>query len=181
MGLLDQVLGSVSGGAGARRPGLGSTVAAGVVLALLVKGVRSHEARQAAGAGRATGVPGASGQGPGAGGGLGGMLGGLGGMLGGLGGAGALGALIRQLQQKGYGRQVDSWVGNGANQPIAPHELEHALGQDTVEELRQQTGMPKDALLTDLSRTLPEAVHELTPQGRAPDDEELKRIAGIGA
>ena len=194
MGLLDQVLGSVTGGPGARRPGLGSTVAAGVLLALLVKGVRSYQAQQEASAGQATGVPQTSGQVPGAGGGLGGVLGGLGGMLGGaggggglggllggLGGAGALGALIRQLQQKGYGQQVNSWVGPGANQPIAPHELEDALGQDTVAELQQQTGMPKDALLSDLSHTLPEAVHELTPQGREPDDDELKRIAGIGA
>lgn len=181
MGLLDQVMGSVTGGRGARRPGLGSTVAAGVLLALLVKGVRSYQAQQEAGAGQASGVPRTSGQVAGAGGGLGGILGGLGGMLGGLGGAGALGALVKQLQQKGYGQQVNSWVGTGANQPIAPHELEDALGQDTVAELQQQTGMPKDALLSDLSHTLPEAVHELTPQGREPDDDELKRIAGIGA
>ena len=174
MGLLDQVLGSMGGGAGARRPSLGNTVAAGVVLALLVKGVRSYQAHQAAGAGQATAVPQTPGAAPGAGGGLGGILGGLG-------GAGALGALIRQLQQKGYGQQVNSWVGDGANQPIAPHELEDALGPDTVAELQAQTAMPKDALLADLAHTLPEAVHELTPQGREPDDEELKRIAEIGA
>jgi uncharacterized protein YidB (DUF937 family) len=39
--------------------------------------------------------------------------------------------------------------------------------------------MPKEALLSDLSRTLPDAVHELTPVGLEPDDSELERIAAI--
>ena len=44
MGLLDGVIGSMGGGGQpAQKPGLGSTVAAGVVLALLVKGVRSYQ------------------------------------------------------------------------------------------------------------------------------------------
>jgi uncharacterized protein YidB (DUF937 family) len=194
MGLLDQVLGSVTGGANARKPSIGNTVAAGVVLALLVKGVRSYQAHQATAAAQPGASPqvgrqdggglGGGGLGGGLGGALGGLLGGagggLGGLLGSLGGAGALGALVKQLQNKGYGQQVNSWVGTGDNQPIAPHELEDALGHDTVQELQQQTGMPKDALLTDLSRTLPQAVHELTPQGREPDDDELHRIAGQG-
>jgi uncharacterized protein YidB (DUF937 family) len=198
MGLLDQVLGGMGGGGGMgrRKPGLGSTVAAGVVLALLIKGVRSYEASHAAG-GQAAGTPQGAGQGQGqvpgagAGGGLGGMLGGLGGMLGGagglggmlgsLGGAGALGGLIKQMQQRGYGQQVNSWVGDGENQPIAPHELEEALGPDTVKELEEQTGMPRQTLLSELSQELPQAVHEATPQGREPDDDELHKLTGIGA
>lgn len=186
MGILDQVLGSMGAGPGARKPSLGGTVAAGVVLALLVKGVRSYQAHQATTAGAPAATSSEQPQG-----GLGGLLGGIGGMLGsagglgsllgGLGGAGALGALVKQLQQSGYGRQINSWVGTGDNIPIAPHELEAALGRETVQALQDQTGMPKNALLADLSRTLPEAVHELTPEGREPDDADLERIASIGA
>src|SRR4051812_35141871 len=124
MGLLDQVLGGVGMGGqpNMQRPGLGGTVAAGVLLALLVKGVRSYEASHGpAGEGRsfdpqAQPAPGAS-QG-----GLGGMLGGLGGMLGGggglggmlgsLGGAGALGALVSRFQQNGFGQHMGSWLGH---------------------------------------------------------------------
>jgi uncharacterized protein YidB (DUF937 family) len=193
MGLLDEVLGGAGLGpqAGGQRPGLGGTVAAGVVLALLVKAVRSYEASHGqAGATRsfdpqAQPMGGAA---PAQGGGLGGLLGGLGGMLGqgggglggllgGLGGAGALGALINQFQQKGYGQQVNSWVGHGQNQPLAPAQVADALGDDTVQQLQQQTGMPRESLLADLAHLLPQAINEATPQGRPPSDEELHEIA----
>lgn len=193
MGLLDQVLGGMGGGQQPQRsPGLGGTVAAGVVLALLVKAVRSYEASHggAAGQDRSFDPQGqAQPAGGGLGGGLGGMLGGLGGLLGGagggglggilgsLGGAGALGGLIGQLQQRGFGQQVNSWVNHGSNQPIPPAQLPDALGEDTIQQLQQQTGMPRDALLTDLAHILPQAVDEATPHGRLPNDQELHEIA----
>ena len=185
MGLLDQVLGSAMSGVGRqpqRKAGMGQTLAAGVLLALLVKAARQH-AQPAEGRSFDPG----HGAGPAVGGGLGGVLGGLGGMLGGggglgsilggLGGAGALGGLIGQLQQKGYGRQVNSWVGSGQNEPLAPNQLADALGEDTVQDLQQQTGMPRDSLLAELAHVLPEAVHEATPAGRLPTDDELHHIA----
>lgn len=188
MGLLDGVIGSVAGGGrSGQKPGLGSTVAAGVVLALLVKGVRSYQRSHAQPESRSFDPPvqGQAGQpqvAP-AGGGLGGMLGGggLGSLLGGLGGAGALGALVNHFQQKGLGSQVNSWVGDGRNEPVAPDQVAQALGEDNVQELQQRTGMPREALLSELAQQLPEAVHELTPQGRLPDDGELDQIAGQAA
>lgn len=197
MGLLDGVIGSVGG---TRRPSLASTVAAGAVLALLVKGVRSYQqSHPAPGEGRSFDPTVQAGQGqvgqtqagqtqtgqiqagqtqPGAGG-LGGMLGGagLGGLLTSLGGAGALGALISQFQQKGLGPQVNSWVGHGVNEPVAPEQVAHALGEDNISALQQQTGQPRETLLAELAQHLPDAVHELTPQGRLPSDGELHQIA----
>ncbi|MFL5294746.1 MAG: YidB family protein [Phenylobacterium sp.] len=188
MGLLDSVLGGMgAGGQPQQRPGLGSTVAAGVLLALAVKAVRSYEASHGGGAQSRSFDPQSQAQrAPGGGlggmlGGLGGMLGGggggLGGLLGGLGGAGALGSLINQLQQRGFGQQANSWVQHGENQPISPAQLPQALGEDTIQQLQQQTGMPRDALLTDLAHVLPQAVDEATPHGRLPSDEELHQIA----
>jgi uncharacterized protein YidB (DUF937 family) len=189
MGLLDGVIGSVAGGGRpGQKPGLGSTVAAGVVLALLVKGVRGYQRSHAQPESRSF-DPQAQGQAPAqagqpqvapAGGGLGGMLGsgGLGSLLGGLGGAGALGALVSHFQQKGLGSQVNSWIGDGRNEPVAPDQVAHALGEDNLQELQQQTGMPREALLSELAQQLPDAVHELTPQGRLPDDGELHQMAG---
>src|SRR4051795_11925870 len=114
------------------------------------------------------------GGGPNAGGGLGGMLpGGLGGLLGGLVGGGGLGAIVDQFRQNGYGNQVDSWVGRGQNQRIAPNELEQALGPDTIQDLEQETGMPRDQMLSDLADELPDAVDQFTPEGRLPSEEEV--------
>ena len=39
-----------------------------------------------------------------------------------------LNPLIEQLRQAGMGRQVDSWIGSGPNEPVEPEQLERALG-----------------------------------------------------
>ena len=98
-------------------------------------------------------------------------------MRGNLGGAGALGGLLGKLRQGGLGEQANSWVATGANQPVAPQQLEQALGDDAINQLQQQTGMPREQLVNELAQHLPEAISEATPNGTVPDDEELHRIA----
>jgi len=118
-------------------------------------------------------------------GGLGGLLGGLGG-LGGL--AGIFGSqgtgnalsdglrhLMNRFQQNGEGGKMQSWVSTGANEPIAPHELEQGLGEERIRWLVEQTGLPKDELLAGLSQKLPEAVDQLTPDGRVPNPQEAEQ------
>ncbi|KAB0676181.1 YidB family protein [Aureimonas leprariae] len=109
---------------------------------------------------------------------LGGGGGGLGGLLGGMTGggiAGGLGGLLERFQQNGHGSIADSWVGDGENQPIAPHQLNQALGQDTVDQLSQQTGLPQGDLLQQLSQVLPDVVHGVTPNGRLPTEAEASQ------
>ena len=113
------------------------------------------------------------------GGGLGGLLGsGVGGTGAGLrsaGGIGGLGGLLNRFQQSGHSDVATSWVGTGENRPIAPNQLESALGSDTVEDLSHQTGMPRQDLLSELSHVLPGVVDKLTPHGRVPNDDEMSR------
>jgi uncharacterized protein YidB (DUF937 family) len=108
------------------------------------------------------------------------LRGGLGGLLGGAAAgsvlSGGLGNLIRDLQNGGQGDVADSWVRPGPNQEIAPGDLAHALGGDTLDALSRQTGMDRDDLLEGLSQHLPEFVDELTPQGRLPTEEEASRM-----
>jgi uncharacterized protein YidB (DUF937 family) len=178
MSLLDNVLGSsVPGGSLAKPLGI-------ALLAYLASRAGSNPATE------------------GGGGGLGGLLGGgLGGLLGGLMGSGAgvgsntlprdqdhahqavsggLGELLQRFQQNGYGDVAGSWVGTGPNQPIAPHELQQALGPDTVNDLSQQTGVPQNDLLSQLSQALPTLVDRLTPQGRIPAPDEMARSPQSG-
>ncbi|NEX91961.1 YidB family protein, partial [Caulobacter sp. 17J65-9] len=106
----------------------------------------------------------------------GGLPGGLGGVLAGLGGAGALGALVEQFGKNGHGGLIDSWIGRGQNQQIAPHQLAEALGPHTVDELEVETGLGREQLLSELSDELPDAVDKLTPEGRLPNDHEIGRM-----
>jgi uncharacterized protein YidB (DUF937 family) len=107
-------------------------------------------------------------------------IGGLGGLLagGGLGSvlSSGLGNLLNRFQENGHGDKAQSWIASGANTPIAPSELEEALGPERVQWLVQQTGMTKAELMAGLSEKLPQAVDELTPQGRLPSPEEAERL-----
>jgi uncharacterized protein YidB (DUF937 family) len=186
MGLFDQVL----GGSGASS-GSGMSPITMALLGLLAYRTFEGKGRLADMLGRTPGGAAVPGGMPGAstGGGLGGMLGGansggLGGMLGGLLGGGAaggilsggLGDLLKQFQQNGQGDKAQSWISSGPNKPVAPGELEQALGPEKISWLMQQTGMGRDELLTGLSRELPGVVDKLTPDGRIPTHEEAARL-----
>ena len=106
--------------------------------------------------------------------------GGLGSLLGGAGAGGlltgGLGKLLQDFQNSGQGGAMQSWIGNGPNQPISPKNLESAIGNDTLDALAKRTGMNRDDLLTQMSQTLPGLVDKLTPNGRLPTQEEASRM-----
>ena len=109
-----------------------------------------------------------------------GTPGGLGGLLGGLGAgtmlSGGIGELIERFKRSGQSQAADSWVSTGPNQPLAPDQLEQALGPDVLSSLSQHTGLSRDELLSRLTRELPDAVDQFTPQGRLPTEAEAARL-----
>ncbi len=110
----------------------------------------------------------------------GGVLGKLGGLLGGASAgsvlSGGLGDLIERFKQSGHGHVADSWVNTGPNQPLAPQQLEQAIGPDALNTLSQQTGLTREELLSRLTRELPNAVDKFTPQGRLPTEAEAGHL-----
>jgi uncharacterized protein YidB (DUF937 family) len=103
---------------------------------------------------------------------LGGLLGNLGGMLGGAGVGGLLnggiGELLEKFKQNGQGETAQSWINNGPNQEISPPQVKQAIGPDVLKTLEEQTGLSQEEILARLSRELPTAVDQYTPEGRLP-------------
>jgi uncharacterized protein YidB (DUF937 family) len=141
---------------------------------LAVAGYQNRDklAEMLGGAGGTQGrVPSSSGQGSRPGG-LDGILGNLSGAMGGAGVGGLLSGglsdLIERFKQSGQGETAATWVRHGPNQPVAPDQLERAIGPDVLATLSQQTGLSREELLSRLSRELPDAVDKYTPEGRLP-------------
>lgn len=112
-------------------------------------------------------------------GGLDSILSGLGGALGGGAGSvlsGGLGDLVDRFREAGRGDKADSWVKDGENAPLAPSDLEETLGEETISELIQKTGLSRAELLERLSKTLPDAVDSMTPEARIPTEAEASRF-----
>jgi uncharacterized protein YidB (DUF937 family) len=162
--LLGGILGGQAGGHGAGPAGGGS-------LGDLLGGILGGQAPGGAAPG---GAP-AGGGSPAGGGNLGDLLGpAAGGVLGNL-LNGGLRNLVRDMQVNGHGREVQSWVGNGPNEDISENDLANAIGADDIDHLAQQTGIPRDQLLSELRQYLPGAIDKMTPQGQLPSDEESSR------
>lgn len=99
-------------------------------------------------------------------------------MLGGGQGAGLAG-LVQSFQQNGLGKIVESWIGTGQNLPVAPGEIQQALGPK-IQELAQQHGMSPDAVSQAISQVLPKLVDHMTPNGQLPQGGDAL-AAGISA
>lgn len=81
---------------------------------------------------------------------------------------GGLGELVDHFTKAGEGKTAESWVGRGENAPISESQMEKTLGSDLIDSLVTQTGLSREELLSRLSKTLPEAVDKLTPDGQVP-------------
>ena len=164
MGLLDQILGGLTGGMqnqGQAPMGQGGMGAGGGALMALLPIVLGMLANRGGGMGAAAA--------PGMGGGMGGSMGG-----GGMGGAlGGLGGLLEQLTQHGYGQQAASWVGTGANEPVPPQAWSKVLQPDQLAAIAQQAGISEDEVRSGLSHIVPQVVDHLTPQGQVPPADQL--------
>jgi uncharacterized protein YidB (DUF937 family) len=86
---------------------------------------------------------------------------------------GGLGGLIGRFRQGGLEDVIKSWIGTGPNRPISPSQLHDALGAETVESLSAETGLPREELLSQLSRALPKVIDNLTPDGKLPKESDL--------
>lgn len=159
MGLLDSVIGSVTGGSQAG----GSSATSPLVKALLVLLAAKAASSYFSGNKTATPAPAPT---PGTPAQSGTITSGI------LAGMPSLEGLLEKFTGAGLGNKAQSWVGTGQNDPLHPHELEGALGSDTLAKLSAETGLPRDQLLSQLSTALPQVVDKLTPNGRLPTPEE---------
>ncbi|MGW7081236.1 YidB family protein [Streptomyces sp. NPDC054866] len=103
---------------------------------------------------------------------LGGLLGGAGGSGGAQGGSGGnpLGGLLDMITKSGLvsQEQLDSWVGNGGNQPLSPDQVKQAVPDETLDKVANDAGVSRDEAADQIAQQLPQAVDKLTPEGQVP-------------
>src|SRR5262249_33146970 len=81
---------------------------------------------------------------------------------------GEISNLHQNAQSHGLGHIVQSWIGNGANQPVDASQVEGLVGEERVDELATRAGVSHSQASSALSRILPTIVDKLTPQGKLP-------------
>ena len=177
MGLLDVLNGMQSGPRGERTPAPAGRSGGMSPATMAIMGLLAHKAIKHLAGGQPSPAP----TGSSSGGSLSDMLsGGLGSLLGGATAgttvSSGLNDLLKQFQEKGHGDIASSWVSNEPNKQISPDILSKVLSEDQIKTLTQLTGMSPDDLMKTLSEHLPNAVNQLTPEGRLPNEREASRL-----
>lgn len=95
---------------------------------------------------------------------------------------GGLSALVQQLEQSGFGEQVQSWVSTNPNKPVSAGQVQQAMGSE-VQKLAQESGVAQDDAAAGLAALLPQVIDKLTPQGKVPanNDEIIKALDALRA
>src|ERR1700756_3861629 len=86
----------------------------------------------------------------------------------GTGNQGGLSAIIAKLEQAGFGDQVKSWIGTGANLPITADAPRQVLGNDPVRQIAAKYNTRTDQAPGVLPPQLPLAVDHASPDGKLP-------------
>ena len=90
----------------------------------------------------------------------------------GVGSGDGLDDILERFRNAGSRVEVDSWVRRGPNKPIDALQIQAAIDPQTLDELSDQTGLPREELLSVIAKELPDAVDRMTPNGRLPGEED---------
>jgi len=91
---------------------------------------------------------------------------------------GGLEALTKAFQGQGMEDLLSSWIGTGENLPVGADQLKRGLGPDLLSRIAEQAGMKPDDAASGLSELLPGLIDQLTPEGKVPDFDRLRRDMG---
>ncbi len=76
-----------------------------------------------------------------------------------------LDGLLALFREGGFGHEVDSWLGSGANLPITPEDIMEVIDPMTMGSLASTLGVPPAMLPGLVAQYLPVVVDKLSPNG----------------
>jgi uncharacterized protein YidB (DUF937 family) len=86
--------------------------------------------------------------------------------------------LMSKFKSAGMEDKVQSWLGKGPNQQISGNEVHQALGDEEVDRVAQDAGVTSEEASDQIARVLPQTVDQLSPEGRIPSGDEVRKVLG---
>jgi uncharacterized protein YidB (DUF937 family) len=77
--------------------------------------------------------------------------------------------MISAMQSGGLASAVTSWLGDGGNAAVSESQVRDVIGSDKITEAAAQLGTDENALLTGLTKALPEMVDRSSSGGSLLD------------
>ena len=87
---------------------------------------------------------------------------------------GGIQGALDKLKSIGLNKQVDDWVstGPGENAPVDNQQLQLLFDDQDVDQVAQETQVPKQDIYGAISKVLPQIIDSLTPQGEQTNKQE---------
>ena len=92
---------------------------------------------------------------------------------------GGLQGLTEKLSNSGMGKQVQSWIGTGDNEPISGQQVQQAVDPNELHAMAQNAGLSDEEASEQLAQAMPQMVNEATPQGQIPQQDPFAK--GLGS
>ncbi|HEY5914636.1 MAG TPA: YidB family protein [Verrucomicrobiae bacterium] len=93
---------------------------------------------------------------------------------------GGVEGVVQKFAAHGIGAQAQQWVGTGPNPPITGDHVQQVFGNDSVQQVASQLGVPATQAASGLAALLPTVIDKLTPKGQSVSGPELQdNIAGL--
>lgn len=87
---------------------------------------------------------------------------------------GGIEGVVKKFAAHGMGEQAQQWVGTGPNPPITGNQVQQVFGNDTVEQVASQLGVPPTQAAGGLAALLPGVIDKLTPNGHSVSGSDLE-------
>ena len=87
---------------------------------------------------------------------------------------GGIQGALDKLKGMGLNKQVDDWVstGPGENASVDQQQVQSLFDEQEVEQVAQETQVPKQDIYGAISKVLPQIIDSLTPQGEQTNKQE---------
>jgi uncharacterized protein YidB (DUF937 family) len=92
---------------------------------------------------------------------------------------GGIAGLVQQFESAGLGGVARSWLGDGANQPVSPGQVQSALGSAPVGQVARSLGVSPDQAASHIAQFLPLVLDHLSPEGQLPPGGGLRELGGL--
>jgi uncharacterized protein YidB (DUF937 family) len=89
-------------------------------------------------------------------------------LFGGSGNANGLQGVASQLSSNGMGQQLQSWIGQGQNQPVTGDQIRQVVDPAQLNQLAEQAHISPEEASNQVAQVLPEMVNQVTPKGQMP-------------
>jgi uncharacterized protein YidB (DUF937 family) len=91
------------------------------------------------------------------------------GLLGGGQGGLDLSSLVSKFSSGGFGNVVNSWLGDGANEPISPNQITEMFGSSQMSEFASKLGLSQEEAAGGLSDAIPQMMDKASSGGSLMD------------